>query len=75
VSAGEALSTPRRRALERERCRVSQPGIWAEAKPWLWRIPREEKSIGVLDDHGHFLGLFPQFGMTHTNLGKVMEML
>jgi hypothetical protein len=23
----------------------------------------------------HFLGISPQFGMTHTDLGKVMEML
>jgi hypothetical protein len=36
--------------------------------------PLEEKSIGVPFPR-HFLGISPQFGMTHTDLGKVMEML
>jgi hypothetical protein len=52
----------------------SQPGISAIAKPWArgrgWGLPLEETSMGGPDSHGHSLGIFPQFGMTYTDLGK-----
>jgi hypothetical protein len=30
--------------------------------------PLEVRSIAVPDDHGHFPGILPQFGMTYTDI-------
>jgi hypothetical protein len=46
-------------------------GFQLQVSHGLWK----EKSIGVLDEHSHFLGDFPQFDLTHTDLGKVIEMM
>jgi hypothetical protein len=48
----------RERERERQDQSAREPGISAIAKPWSGGKALE-KSIGVPDNHGHFLGILP----------------